>query len=272
MPRLEKYKTTTGAFLIRDLMRRIEKQKTYLAQGREQFVHFQLSHLYVKLGLTQYGLGRDYAEVVASLRMATASFLTVFRLKGTTILSSEKHSKNLENLGLATSSRDFAPDFGYTNSKESLFGIAIASLSNQPDDARRIASLAGSPPHVSLPNDRILESAFKAYFSNDMREVEKHLGCIQVDEDPWYEHMRDGFLALLSRSTAQYADAVEGMLALHSREAATDLHKHDPLYNLCYHMMALAVLAVREQVFSMEDIPDRPPYFPREFIEYVPKQ
>ena len=269
MARLNKYKATSGDFLIRDFIRRIEKQKTYLKQGKEQFVHFQLAHLYAGFALTQYGLGRDYSEVVASLRMAVESFLTVFRLKGTTPDGRIRHLGKHQNAERPREQDTFTPDYGYTNSKESLFGIAMALLSNRLDAAKEIAMLAGNPPHISLPNDRFLESAFKAFFVNDDPEIARQLGLILVGDDRWYEHMRDGFRALVARSSAQYASAVEEMVVLHGQEAVMDFHKHDPLYNLCFHMMGLAVLAVLKQILPLKDIPDRPPYFPRDLIGYV---
>jgi hypothetical protein len=269
MARLDKYKNTTGSFLLQELWRRIATQQAYLTEGREQFVHFQLAHLYVKLGLTQYGIGRDYGEVVEALRLATASFVTVFRLKGTTVNSVVRRVASLEKAVPTKTREAFVPDFGYTNSKESIFGIAIALLSRRPDDARTIASLAGTPAHVSLANDRFLESAFKAYFTGDMEEVGRQLGCIQIEQDQWYEHMRDGFLALVSRSVGKYESAVDGMVAFHSEEALMELHQHDPLYNLCYHMMSLALMAIQDGRLSVRDVPDRPPYFPRDLIEYA---
>jgi hypothetical protein len=267
MARLDKYKGAGGEFSIQSLTRRIEKQRTYLRPGREQFIHFQLSHLYVDLGFTQYGVGRDYSEVLASLRLATESFLTTFRLKGTTPDTVVRHSA--EGTGPAANSRRFPPDFGYTNSVESVLGSAVALLSNRPADAREIITLAESLPRVSHPFDRMLESASKAFYAKDLARMNDLSGALKALDDPWYASLGDAVSAVATGAPARFDSAVEQSVALHGLAADTEPNRDDPRYNLCYQPLAWAVLAVQENIFAISNIPDRPPYFPRDYIEYV---
>jgi hypothetical protein len=58
------------------------------------------------------------------------------------------------------------------------------------------------------------------------------------------------------------------MVAFHRAEALMEGHEHDPLYNLCYHLMGLALMAIHDGRVSVRDVPDRPPYFPRDLLEY----
>jgi hypothetical protein len=275
MARLDKYKGAGGEFAIQSRTRLVEKTRTYLRPGREQFIHFQLSHMYVDLGFTQYAAGRDYSEVLASLRLATESFLTTFRLKGTTPDSLVRHSPG--GAGPADSrltirqypGRDGPQDFGYTNSVESVLGSAAALLSNRPAEAREIITLAESPPRVSHPFDRMLEAALKAFYAKDLTRMNDLSGALKALDDPWYASLGDAISAIATGAPARFDCAVEQSVALHGLAADTELNRDDPRYNLCYQPTAWAVLAVQENVFSISDIPDRPPYFPRDYIEYV---